>query len=117
MQKIKLHLSGINKKFDLIFIDGNYHYDYVKSDTEKVLQHLVHKYPVIVMPDYNFNPEKIRFEVIHAILDGMSKEFHPNIYHVANIQYAVFLRGDFRYNTLTDHKPEKIILKPFSSMI
>lgn len=103
--------AGLNKKFDVIFIDGNHHYDYVKADTENVLRHLVHENSVIVWHDYAFNPEKVRFEVMQGILDGMPKELHPNIYHVANTQCAVFIKGDFKTSKLELYQDPKIVFE------
>ena len=87
--------AGLNKKFDVIFIDGNHHFDFVKSDTEKVFEHLVHENSIVVWHDYAYNPEKVRFEIMSAILDGMPKELHSNLYHAANTMCAIFIRGNF----------------------
>ena len=88
--------TGLNKKFDVVFIDGNHHLDFVVSDTQKVFEHLLHENSVVVWHDYAFNPEKVRFELMHAILDGVPKEYHPNLYHVANTMCAIFIKGDFK---------------------
>ncbi len=99
-----IHLTGnsmdfdfenLNKKFDLIFIDGNHHYDFVKNDTQKVFQHLVHDDSIVVWHDYAYNPEKIRPEVFAAILDGAPQENRPFLYHVSNTMCAIFLKQQF----------------------
>lgn len=91
--------GGLNKKYDLIFIDGDHCYEMVKNDTEKVFQHLVHDNTVVVWHDYAFNPEKIRYEVFQGILDGLPTDSHQNLYHVANSMCAVFIKGDFKTKT------------------
>jgi predicted O-methyltransferase YrrM len=76
--------------FDLIFIDGDHHYDTVKNDTEQVFSHLVHERSVVVWHDYGFHPDRIRFEVMAAILDGVGEGIRDRIYHVAHTKCAVF---------------------------
>ncbi len=88
--------EGINKKFDLIFIDGDHHYDMVKNDTEKVLKHLAHEESIIVWHDYGHHPEEIRFEVLAGILDGVDPSMHGELYHVAQTKCAVYIRKDLK---------------------
>lgn len=76
--------------FDVIFIDGDHHYDYVLNDTQQVFQHLVHDESIVVWHDYAYNPEKVRYEVMAAILDGTPKAFHAHLYQVSNTLSAVF---------------------------
>jgi len=94
-----VHLSGnslnynfnaLHKKFDLIFIDGNHQYQYIKNDTEKVFSNLTHKNSIIVWHDYAFNPEKIRSEVLAGILDGLPNGYEKDIYHVSNSLCAIY---------------------------
>lgn len=87
--------AGLNKKFDVIFIDGNHHYDFVKSDTEKVFQNLVHEDSIVVWHDYAYSPEKVRFEILNAILDGVPASEHQHLYHVGNSMCAIFIKGKF----------------------
>lgn len=87
--------KGLNKKFDLVFIDGDHHYDAIKSDTENVFKHLLHDKSIVVWHDYAYTPERYRPEVMAAILDGTPAEFHKNIYHVSNTMSAVFIRENF----------------------
>jgi hypothetical protein len=83
--------ASIKKKFDLIFIDGNHHYEYVKNDTEKIFNNLIHEKSIIVWHDYAFTPEKIRYEVLAAILDGTPLEKRNNLYQVSNTLCAIFI--------------------------
>lgn len=87
--------KGINKKFDLIFIDGNHHYKYIKSDTEKIFEHLIHDNSIIVWHDYSYTPENPRPEVLAAILDGTPSEYRKYLYHVSNTICAIFIRSEF----------------------
>ncbi|WP_267405111.1 class I SAM-dependent methyltransferase [Chryseobacterium sp. GM_Chr_2] len=88
--------KGLDKKYDLIFIDGDHSYEMVKNDTKKVFGNLIHENSIVVWHDYAFNPEKIRYEVFQGILDGMPNNFHKNLYHVQNSLCAVFMKGDFK---------------------
>ena len=85
----KFDFSSLDRKFDLIFIDGDHHYDYVLQDTKNVMKHLVHENSIVVWHDYGNTPEDVRFEVLAAILDGTSKEFHSKIFHAGHTKCAV----------------------------
>jgi methyltransferase family protein len=87
--------AGLNKKFDLIFIDGDHHKEFVENDTRLVFEHLVHDKTIVVWHDYARNPETIRYDVLAGILDGTPKEFHQHIYHAGNCLCAVFIREEF----------------------
>lgn len=91
---------SLNKKFDLIFIDGDHHYDYVKNDTEKIFQHLTHESTTVIWHDYAYHPEKVRPEVLAAILDGMPPAFHHSLYHVSNTMCAIFTKEKLKTETL-----------------
>jgi predicted O-methyltransferase YrrM len=80
----------LQQKFDLIFIDGDHHYDEVKNDTIQVFRHLVHERSVVVWHDYGFHPDRVRYEVMAAILDGTGTERAPLVYHVAHTKSAIF---------------------------
>ena len=83
--------AALNKKYDLIFIDGDHSYAMVKHDTEEVFKHLKHENTIIVWHDYAFNPEKIRYEVLQGILDAIPSDKHQHLYHVENSMCAVYL--------------------------
>jgi predicted O-methyltransferase YrrM len=82
--------QGLNKKFDLVFIDGDHHYDFLKSDTEKVFKYLVHANTVVVWHDYGFHPDQVRYEVMAAILDGVGPDRTGMVYHVAHTKSAIY---------------------------
>lgn len=101
--------EGLNQKFDLIFIDGNHHFDYVKQDTINAFKHLIHDKSIIVWHDYAYNPEKYRPEIMAAILDGVPLEFQKNIYHVSNSMCAIFTREHLLTEALlTPISPDKV---------
>jgi predicted O-methyltransferase YrrM len=112
---LNFDFQGLNKKFDLIFIDGDHHYDAIKSDTENSYEYLVHDDSVIVWHDYAYTPEKIRPEVFAAILDGTPPEYRKYLYHVSNTLCAVFMRREFPTSNLespvTPDKTFKLILE------
>ncbi|MFY1047261.1 class I SAM-dependent methyltransferase [Chryseobacterium sp. GP-SGM7] len=115
-----LHLEGnsktfdfksLNKKYDLIFIDGDHSYDMVKNDTAKVFKSLVHENSVVVWHDYAFNPEKVRYEVFKGILDGLPKDLHSNLYHVANTMCAVFTKQNFKTKQFEELKNPEFLFE------
>ncbi len=82
--------AGLNQKFDLIFIDGDHRFDFVKNDTEKVFQFLTHENSIVVWHDYAYHPEKPRPEVFAGILAGLPKGLEKNLYHVENTMCAIY---------------------------
>ncbi len=87
---MSFNFEGLQKKFDLIFIDGNHEYEYVKNDTEKVFQHLVHENTIVVWHDYAEHPEKSRKEVLSGILDGIPSTHLKHLYHVSHSLCAIY---------------------------
>ncbi len=100
--------AGLNKKYDLIFIDGDHHYDMVKNDTQKVFAHLVHEDSVVVWHDYGKNPETTRFEIFAGILDGLDPNHHQYLYHAGNTLSAIYTKKKLKPHplqnpTIPDH--------------
>jgi predicted O-methyltransferase YrrM len=87
--------ASLNKKFDLIFVDGDHAYDNVVQDTRNVFKLLKNDKSVIVWHDYGFDPENVRHEVLAAILAGVPEQYHQHLYHVSNSMCAVFIKGEF----------------------
>ena len=113
-----LHLEGnsknfdfesLNKKYDLIFIDGDHSYEMVRNDTEKIFKHLVHEDTVVVWHDYGYSPERVRYEVFSAILDGLSTEKHAHLYHVANTMCAVYLPKQLKGRTFESLQTPEVL--------
>lgn len=82
--------ASLGMKFDLLFIDGDHHHDFIVSDTRNVFEHLVHEHSVVVWHDYGHHPDKVRFEVMAAILDGVGAGRAAQVYHVAHTKCAIF---------------------------
>ena len=85
--------ASLNKKFDLIFIDGEHSYEMVLNDTQKVFKHLLHENSIVVWHDYAYSPQNIRYEVFQAILDGVGSQNHSHLYHPKNTMCAVFTKA------------------------
>lgn len=77
--------------YDLVFVDGDHHYDFVKSDTQNVLKYLLHDQSIVVWHDCSISPMEPRFEVIMAILDSLSEDQKNRFYLVANTLCGVLL--------------------------
>ncbi len=84
------NFAALDQKFDLFFIDGDHHYDTIVSDTRNIFRHLVHDKSIVIWHDYGFHPDKVRFEVMAAILDGAGPGRADKIYHVAHTKCAIY---------------------------
>ena len=99
----------LNKKFDLIFVDGDHHYEQVKNDTAKVFELLRDENSVIVWHDYARSPGEVRFEVLAGILDGCPPPFRNNLYAVSNTLCAIFTRKSYPAAFVDQHNnPNKV---------
>ncbi|MFZ5939364.1 MAG: class I SAM-dependent methyltransferase [Bacteroidota bacterium] len=82
--------AHLGNNFDLIFIDGGHHYDFVRNDTEKVFSHLVNEKTIVVWHDYGLTPEEVRYEVFAGILDGLDPALHGHLCQVGATKSAVY---------------------------
>jgi hypothetical protein len=101
--------SGLNKKFDVIFVDGDHSYEGVKNDTEKVFPLLKDDNSIIVWHDYVSNYEHIDYEVFAGIIDGSTAEQRKHIYHISNTYCAIYTKKKYpiraaEYPTIPDKK-------------
>ncbi|MBK7866189.1 MAG: class I SAM-dependent methyltransferase [Ignavibacteriales bacterium] len=104
----KFDFSTLNKKFDLIFIDGDHSYTGALIDTQNAFKLLKDQNSTIVWHDYAFDTEAVRHSVMAAILDGTPKEFQKNLYHVSNTMCAMYSPKHFNsYNLESPAKPDK----------
>ena len=85
--------SRLDKKFDLIFIDGDHSYEGVLIDTINTFKLRKDKNSIVVWHDYGSSTEKIRHSVLAGILNGIPKENHKNLYHVSNTLCAVYIEN------------------------
>ncbi len=96
--------SALPLKFDLVFIDGNHHHEFVANDTKKVFEHLLHENSIVVWHDYAYHPELVRSPVLAGILDGTPKDLHKNIYHVEGTKSAIYINKNIASFTINKLK-------------
>ena len=110
------HLSGNSqtfdftpylRQFDMVFIDGDHHYEAVKKDTQTAFELLRDEKSVIVWHDYGYDPETIRWSVLAAIWEGTPEEKRHHLYHVANTMCALYLPEPLPTEKLTPHTKPK----------
>ena len=101
--------ASLNKKYDLVFIDGEHSYEMVLNDTQKVFKHLLHENSIVVWHDYAYSPQNIRYAVFQAILDGVGKQNHSHLYHPKNTMCAIFIKTKLNSSTFDTMKfPESL---------
>lgn len=94
------NFGSLNKKFDLIFIDGDHQYHSIHSDSKNAFSIIRNNSSIVVWHDYGYDPESVRYETLCAILDSMPEEKHCNLYHVSNTMSAIYIenyKGESHY--------------------
>lgn len=82
--------SQLNKKFDLIFIDGDHSYKAVKKDTENAFKLLKNENSIIVWHDYGRSYNLENWNTIAAMIDGAPNDKRNKIYHISNTICSIF---------------------------
>ena len=76
--------------FNLIFIDGDHHYEAVRQDTARVFAHLVGPTTVVVWHDASRQPGQPRWEVLAGLLAGLPSGLPGQLAQVGNTLCAVY---------------------------
>lgn len=87
--------SLLNKKFDLIFVDGDHHFTAVVKDTQNAFRLLKDNNSIIVWHDYGNSFESIRWEVLDAIIEATPPDKRKNLYRVSNTLCAIYIEKSF----------------------
>jgi hypothetical protein len=82
--------TKLNRKFDLIFIDGDHSTEAVKIDTANAFNLLKDENSVIIWHDFGNNYSEQRHDVIAGALLGAPKDKHPFIYRVTNTLCGIY---------------------------
>ncbi|MDQ3049213.1 MAG: class I SAM-dependent methyltransferase [Bacteroidota bacterium] len=82
--------QSLKNKFDLVFVDGDHHYESVRTDTKNAFTLLKDAHSVIVWHDYGNDPSDIRWDVLRGILDGTPAEKQKYLYRVSNTLCAIY---------------------------
>jgi hypothetical protein len=88
--------TTLGKKFDIIFINSGHGYNRVLTDTRKTFEYLVHDESIVVWHDYSYFPEKIRYEVLAGILEGLDPINREQLFFVSQTKCAIFLRAKYQ---------------------
>ncbi len=102
--------NSLDRKFDVIFIDGDHSYEGVRSDTENAFKLLKDEHSVIIWHDFTKGFVNLRFQVIAAALDGCpDKEAREKVFRVSNTICGVYLPDQQPSETVSHpHIPDKI---------
>ncbi|MCO6499304.1 MAG: class I SAM-dependent methyltransferase [Vicingus serpentipes] len=93
------HLKGNSLEFDfspyynqcdVVFVDGDHHYESVVNDTKIAFQLLKDENSIIVWHDYASNPGKVRWDILRGIYNGTPIEKRKNLFSVSNTLCAVY---------------------------
>jgi predicted O-methyltransferase YrrM len=89
----------LDKKFDLIFIDGDHSTEAVKRDTENMLSYLKNDQSIMVWHDAKVDTEYPRYEVIMGIYQALPLDMQQRVYLVENSLCAVYLPMDIDHES------------------
>lgn len=88
--------ASLNKKFDLVFVDGDHHYENVKKDTQNIFGLRQSDNSVIVWHDYAFAPGLPRWEVLNGILDALPAAEHRHLYYITTTLCCLYSKQPLR---------------------
>lgn len=88
--------KNLQKKFDLVFIDGDHHYESVLSDTKNAFSLLKDENSIIVWHDYGHTPDDVRWDVLKGILEGTSPAGRNKLYRVSNTLCAIYTNAPLK---------------------
>ena len=82
-------------KFDLIYVDGNHHYEHAKKDTENSFKVLADGGTIIfddiIEKSFGYSePGWFRWDVISAVYDGCPEDKRDNLYLVSNMCNIIY---------------------------
>lgn len=109
---INFDFTPYQHQCDMVFIDGDHHYEAVKADTIHAVDLLRDQHSIIVWHDYAMNPEMIRWSVFAGILDGLPQSMHHRLFHVSNTLCAIYLPESIQEIHVEGLKPLHIYEKP-----
>jgi predicted O-methyltransferase YrrM len=84
------NFNAFHQQFDLVFIDGDHHYESVKTDTSNAFKLLKNNDSIIVWHDYGNTPNNIRWDVLRGILEGCPESKRKYLYRVSNTLCAIY---------------------------
>ncbi|MCX6231711.1 MAG: class I SAM-dependent methyltransferase [Bacteroidetes bacterium] len=94
-------------QFDMVFIDGDHHYESLVKDTKTAFKLIKDESKIIVWHDYALEPETVRWSVMAGILDACPPEKRGNLYHISNTLCAVYINEKITSEWLKiDTKPK-----------
>lgn len=109
---LEFDFSSLDIQPNLVFIDGDHHYEAVKSDTSKIFNWIDPEQATIVWHDYGNSPEKVRWSVLKGILDGLPADEHKYLYQVENTKCAIYTRKQYPSSDLAWPQQPKLNFRP-----
>lgn len=88
--------SPYHNKMDVVFVDGDHHYDGVKNDTSIAFKLLKDENSIIVWHDYGRSPNDIRWDVLRGIYEGTPSDKRKNLYRVQNTLCAIYYPSEIK---------------------
>lgn len=85
--------STLNKKYDVIFIDGDHSTNGVKTDTKNAFKLLKDESSIIIWHDCSLSYSDIRYDVIQGIMLGTTDEQFNNFYRVRNTLCGIYKKN------------------------
>lgn len=99
----------LNKKFDVIFIDGDHSTVAVEIDTKNALNLLKDNNSVIIWHDCGNTVNDIRYEVIEGILKGIPKDHYKYIYRIQNTLCGIYTKNEFKISPILNKNKPNVI--------
>lgn len=85
--------TSLNKKYDVIFIDGDHSTNGVKSDTQNALKLLKDESSIIIWHDCSFSYSDIRYDVIRGVILGLGDQNFADFYRVRNTLCGIYTKN------------------------